>query len=270
MGRLRRLEIGVLRPLLSSPNEASSEPADGVGEAEDFLCRRCFFRDGVGEGGISGVFDFLREGVGDGGTSGRFCFFMEGVGDGGGFSAMEDFIWLSVGDGDAGGASILGGVWIGVVGDSGGADERGGVCGLGAGLSDLISVLRLFIRPPKNEVLDLGGSGVDDDEACGGLAEELSHCSRTLSFWSIFSFRARSSADSAGAGGGGLLTLGALRLGITEGSTGVGCCVEATSVSVSVGSVGRGISFTSCIRISRARASSSPSVCESASSSSLE
>lgn len=96
-GRLRRLEMGVLRPLLRSSlnissKAASSLPAEGVGEAEDFLCLRCFFRDGVGEGGISGVFDFLRDGVGDGGTSGRFCFFREGVGDGGGLSAVEDFI----------------------------------------------------------------------------------------------------------------------------------------------------------------------------------
>lgn len=113
------------------------------------------------------------------------------------------------------------------VGGASKADEEGGVWGLGAGLSDFISVLRLFMRPPKKEVLGLGASvvtGVDED----GLAEEFSHCSRTLSFWSIFSFRALSSADSAGSSGGGLLTLGALRLGNTEESTGGGCCVEAT------------------------------------------
>lgn len=120
---------------------------------------------------------------------------------------------------------------LGVVCGTGEADEGGGVWVLDAGLSDLISVLRLFIRPPKKDVLGLDASlaapGADDDKGGDGLAEELSHCSRTLSFWSILSLRALSSADSAGCGGG-LLTVGALRLGNTLGSTGGGCCNEAT------------------------------------------
>lgn len=55
---------------------------------------------------------------------------------------------------------------------SGGVDEGGGVWVLGA----LISVLMLFMRPPKKDVLGLEASvtapnGVDDDDG-GGLGEE--------------------------------------------------------------------------------------------------
>ena len=101
-----------------------------------------------------------------------------------------------------------------------GGESLGGDCsGFGGDccLSDLMSVLRLFMRPPKKEVLGFGGSIGEGVEAaavpevggpCGGGdgVDECSHCSRTLSFWSIFSRIAFSSADSTGgAGGKGLL-----------------------------------------------------------------
>lgn len=97
-GRLRRLDSGVLRPLLrsslnNSSNAASSLPTESTGEGLGFLCLRCFFKDGVGDGGTSGVFGFFNDGVGEGGTSERFCFFRDGVGDGGGLSVeVEDLI----------------------------------------------------------------------------------------------------------------------------------------------------------------------------------
>lgn len=91
-------------------------------------------------------------------------------------------------------------------------------------MSDLMSVLRLFMRPPKKDVFwGFGGAEAAAAEAsgdvplagtaCGGGdgVDECSHCSRTLSFWSIFS-RAFSSADSTGKGLLLALVQGSLRL----------------------------------------------------------
>lgn len=95
------------------------------------------------------------------------------------------------------------------VGGCGGGDE---FCDFG-----LISVLRLFMRPPKKEVLfDLlptvspttlprspppppaaaGNPLPSGDSVRSGVVCAWSHCSRTLSFFSMRSLRARSSALS--------------------------------------------------------------------------
>lgn len=72
---VRRFVSGVLRPLLNSlrsslntsSNEAISEgrgsrlSEDGVGEGVACLCFLCFFKEGVGDGEISGWLCFLSE-----------------------------------------------------------------------------------------------------------------------------------------------------------------------------------------------------------------
>lgn len=69
------------------------------------------------------------------------------------------------------------------------------------------------MSPPKKEVLGFGASltgATPTGAGDGEWDEEWSHCSRTLSFWSIFSLSAFSSGDSTCCDG--LLTEGALLL----------------------------------------------------------
>lgn len=155
----------MLRPLLfslrSSRNTSSKDsssgtglpwlPVDGVGDGVACLCFLCF-KDGVGEEGIPECFCFFREGVGEGGISGRFCFFKDGVGDGGGLGDELEVL-RSDNNGVEGLDSSFGGSGLVVVEGDGDWDLED--------LSDLMNVLRLLMRPPKKDVLGLGGSATE-------------------------------------------------------------------------------------------------------------
>uniref|UniRef100_A0A182QJJ6 Uncharacterized protein n=1 Tax=Anopheles farauti TaxID=69004 RepID=A0A182QJJ6_9DIPT len=210
-----------IEPCASSSTRRSNSCSllrDGDASSFEWDALRCFLSDGVGDGATIDFCDLIDT-AGDGGTcpaaaarpgepaatvrafavcaalpaDGVVGVCNEGDGDG---SVCDGAVCI-VRDGFCEGGG--GGDGVPVTGD-------GLFCDFG-----LISVVRLFMRPPKKEVLlDLPISAAAAASVAAAASgsprsgEEpdpcaCSHCSRTLSFFSMRSFSARSSALSTAA-----------------------------------------------------------------------